>query len=306
MYLNLVKCGFILMAFAVLVLSLLVNFFEPRLPGAIVQTFRYGKFSYVSNRKSFVDHLEVPKSWFRHFYFVATVYSFVISYLFINAYVYHNPTPELVSWLLDLVATPERTATVSATSVCLATALFCLQIWRRLYETFSVSVFSDCKINVVQYFIGIAHYVGAATALLMEAPGFANPSFKSKITPSLSDLGLREVAAVAIFMWAWYNQYQTALILANLRKNKSGTVVSYNYKLPVGGLFDRLSSPHMFCEMLMYLALNLIVWGHTTWPYIFFWVFCNQCETALLSHWWYKATFKTYPKNRKAYLPFIL
>ncbi len=306
MYLNLIKCGFVLMTSGILIVSLLINFFETYLPVTIVQTFRYGKFSYVG-QKSFINYFEVPKSWFKHFYYIAASYLVFILCLMVNVYVFANPAPEIVLQLLDLVATAERRVTINASSVYVAMALFSCQIWRRLYETSSLSVFSDSKINIVHYLVGIAHYVGALTAIIAESPGFAKPSFKHNLLSfSLRHLGIREVLGVAIFLWAWYHQYRTAVILANLRKDGTGAVVSFDHKLPVGGLFNRLSSPHMFCEMLLYLALNIILWGHTTWPYVFFWVFCNQCETALLNHWWYKSTFKSYPRKRKAYLPFIL
>ncbi|XKL66530.1 hypothetical protein PGB90_009950 [Kerria lacca] len=286
-------------------MSLAINFFEKYLPTIIVQTFKFGKFSYIG-KKFFISYFEVPKSWFRHFYICATLYSMIMMYLVINKYILNKPVPEIFSYIFDIVTTPNRTPTISATTAVLALVLLCLQIWRRLYETVYVSVFSDTKINIIHYFVGILHYIGALTAIVVEAQGFADLSLKYKKTFSITDIGLRQIMGVVIFFWAWYNQYKTAVILANLRKDNNGNVVSYNYKLPVGYLFDTLSSPHMFCEMLIYLALNLILWGHTIWPYIFLWVFCNQCETALLNHWWYKSTFKVYPKKRKAYLPFIL
>lgn len=305
LHLNFVKCLFILMAFGMLFLSLLVNFCEKRLPVVIVQTFRYGKFSY-TGKKSFINYFEVPKSWFRHFYVIATLYSFGVLYTISSVYIFQSPVPEIVIKFLDLVGSPTRVTTINVTTAYVALLLLCIQVWRRFYETFRISVFSNCKINIIHYFVGIGHYLGAMTAILMESPGFALPSFKHRSSFSLQDFNLNLIFGTVVFLWAWYNQYRSGIILANLRKNEKGTVVTYDHKIPVGGLFDKLSSPHMFCEMLMYLALNIILWGHSTWPYVFLWVFCNQCETALLSHWWYKSKFKSYPKIRRAFLPFIL
>lgn len=305
LYLNLVKCLFVLMAFGMLIVSLLVNFCEQHLPIVIVQTFRYGKFSY-TGKKSIINYFEVPKSWFRHFYVIATIYSFAVIYVVSSVYFFQSSVPEVTKLFLDIAGSPNRTVTINATPAYIAMLLLCAQIWKRLYETFCISVYSDSKINVVHYLVGIAHYLGALTAILMEAPVFAAPSFKHRVTFTTEDFHLNLVIGVVIFAWAWCHQYKSAVILANLRKDEKGSIVNYDHKLPVGGLFDRLSSPHMFCEMLMYLALNIILWGHSTWPYVFLWVFCNQCETALLSHWWYKSKFKAYPKKRKAFLPFIL
>ena len=249
--------------------------------------------------------LEVPKRWFKHFYVVASLYSIVVLCLLFSSYCLSRPVPHGFNILFDVLATKERTVSINATAALLASILFCGQMWRRLYETCAISVYSDCKINIVHYIVGIVHYVGATTAIIIEAPGFALPSFKHKATLSIWDLNLRMICGTLVFLWAWYQQYRAAVILANLRKDENGTVVTYKHRLPVGGLFDRLSSPHMFCEMLMYFALNLILWGHTIWPYVFFWVLCNQCETALLNHWWYQTNFKAYPKERKAFLPFV-
>lgn len=107
-------------------------------------------------------------------------------------------------------------------------------------------------------------------------------------------------------MYAWINQYQAAKTLANLRKNRSGAVVTKEHKIPSGGLFDYVSSPHMTCEMLMYIALSLILFSNHTFKFVLFWVVSNQLESSLLSHWWYLNTFKNYPKNRKAVIPFVL
>lgn len=288
-----------------LFLSLMVNFFEQYLPNAIVQTFRYGKFSY-TGKKSFINYLEVPKSWFRHFYVIASLYTIGILYVATNVYLFQLPVPENVNLFLDFAGSSNRISSINLTTACVALSLLSLQICRRLYETFYVSVFSDCKINIIHYLVGIGHYLGALTAIIMEAPGFAAPSFKHRVFFAFEDITINLIIGSAIFCWAWYHQFKTAIILANLRKDSTGSVVSYDHKLPIGGLFHRLSAPHMFCEMLMYLALNIILWGHSTWPYVFLWVFCNQCETALLSHWWYKSKFKAYPKKRKAFLPFIL
>lgn len=305
MYFNLLKCGFIFLAGSILATGLMVNFCESRLPAPIVQAVRYGKFSYVG-KKTFVSHLDVPKRWFKHFYVVATLYSIFILYMVINTYLWMRPVDDAILAGLDLLGSSYRSSTVNATSVCLAVALFCIQVWKRLYETFAISVFSETKINISHYIIGMYHYLGSFTAIIMEAPGFARSSYKYRSTLSFDDIGVSGIVGSSIFLWACYHQYRSAVILANLRKDKNGQVVCYQHKIPEGGLFKRLSSPHMFCEMLMYWALLIILWGNRMWPYVFLWVLCNQCESALLNHWWYRSNFKDYPTERKAFLPFIL
>lgn len=65
---------------------------------------------------------------------------------------------------------------VSAVSVFISLTLLTLQSWRRFYETFFVSVFSDSSMNVAHYAVGFIHYFGAVSAVLIEAPGLTPPS----------------------------------------------------------------------------------------------------------------------------------
>lgn len=114
-----------------------------------------------------------------------------------------------------------------------------------------------------------------------------------------------QVIGILIFAYAWINQYKTAVILANLRKNPNGNIVTTEHKLPQGGLFKYLSSPHLTCEILIYFSLWLILLNNHTFQYVLLWVASNQVETGLLNHWWYLKRFKNYPKERKVILPFI-
>lgn len=76
--------------------------------------------------------------------------------------------------------------------------------------------------------------------------------------------------------------------------------------MPTGEFFDFVSAPHMLFEVVMYFALTVMLISHTSWPFVFFWVLCNQLENAWLSHKWYLETFKDYPQERRAIIPFLL
>lgn len=64
---------------------------------------------------------------------------------------------------------------VSSVNVLVALLLLTIQCWRRLYETFCVSVFSEARMNITHYVAGFVHYFAAATAIVSEAPYFAVP-----------------------------------------------------------------------------------------------------------------------------------
>jgi hypothetical protein len=62
--------------------------------------------------------------------------------------------------------------------VLVALMLLTMQCWRRLYETFYVSVFSEGRINLAQYLCGFIHYLAAASCIAAEAPIFAASSIQ--------------------------------------------------------------------------------------------------------------------------------
>ncbi|KAL0268146.1 UNVERIFIED_CONTAM: hypothetical protein PYX00_010200 [Menopon gallinae] len=303
MELNLIKLIFASFVAVIVVIGSLINWFEKYLPVILPQTFRYGKFAY-QGKPSKLWVIEVPKSWFKHFYVFASVYSLYALYLAIDVYMYGGKPPAWFVSYLDFFCGSNRKTEANRFSVLVVLTLMTLQSFRRGYETWFVSVFSDVKINITQYIVGYTHYWGTITTILAEAEGFKKS--RTFIPESDTSFSYVQIFAVILFIYAWINQYQAGKTLANLRKNRSGAVVTKEHKIPRGGLFEYVSSPHMTCEMLMYIALSFILFNNYTFKYILFWVVSNQLESSLLSHWWYLNTFKNYPKNRKAIIPFVL
>lgn len=61
---------------------------------------------------------------------------------------------------------------VPAENVILAIIILNIHCWKRAYETFYVSVFSDQKMNLSSYFIGFIHYAGVFLSIIGESKGF--------------------------------------------------------------------------------------------------------------------------------------
>jgi 3-oxo-5-alpha-steroid 4-dehydrogenase 1 len=94
--------------------------------------------------------------------------------------------------------------------------------------------------------------------------------------------------------------WQSDNILIHLRKpGETG------YKIPKGGLFDLVSCPNHFSEIIEWTGFALMTWSL---PGLSFaaWTFVNLLPRALHHHQWYKATFPDYPKERKSVIPYIL
>jgi len=76
------------------------------------------------------------------------------------------------------------------------------------------------------------------------------------------------------------------------------------YKIPRGGLFERVSCPNYLGESLEWLG-----WAIATWSLpgaaFGFWTIANLYPRARAYHRWYQEKFPDYPRNRKAVVPFV-
>jgi hypothetical protein len=75
--------------------------------------------------------------------------------------------------------------------------------------------------SVFHFFFGVIFYLGAILIILAESPKFANTKIGNEFRPN--DLTLVDVTAVVIFLWAWYHQHVTTVILADIRKDSKGS-----------------------------------------------------------------------------------
>lgn len=73
-------------------------------------------------------------------------------------------------------------------------------------------------------------------------------------------------------------QYRTNIILSNLRRDKNGVVVTKKYKVPCGELFDFITAPLQFTEIIIYLCLLLILRNGSMFYYVAVWVVINQVK----------------------------
>lgn len=87
----------------------------------------------------------------------------------------------------------------------------------------------------------------------------------------------------------------------------TGEVLSLRHSIPFGDWFERVSCPHYFAELLIYISMAITFGFHNvTWWFVVLYVFFNQTLAAVLCHEFYQEKFTSYPKHRKAFIPFIL
>lgn len=88
--------------------------------------------------------------------------------------------------------------------------------------------------------------------------------------------------------------------LMDLRKGDGS-----GYSIPSGGLFNKISCPNFFGELVEWLGFAVLCWSLPAFSF-FIWTFCNLVPRALDHHKWYRKQFAAYPPDRKAVFPFLL
>jgi len=104
----------------------------------------------------------------------------------------------------------------------------------------------------------------------------------------------------ALFVGGWLINLWSDGILLRLRQPGDTS-----YRIPHGGLFEWVSCPNFFGEMLQWTGWALMCWNIAALSFAV-WTFANLLPRAVAHHRWYRNQFADYPKNRKAVVPWIL
>ncbi len=128
--------------------------------------------------------------------------------------------------------------------------------------------------------------------------GFYFTHFANYSTDWFADI--RFIAGVFLFFSGLYINWKADDILINLRKRDET-----DYKIPQGWLFNKISCPNLFGELIEWLGFALLCWNLPAFTFLI-WTAANLIPRALSHHKWYKEKFKEYPADRKAILPFIV
>lgn len=77
------------------------------------------------------------------------------------------------------------------------------------------------------------------------------------------------------------------------------------YKIPHGGLFERVSCPNLMGEIVQWSGFALMCWNLPALSFAV-WTAANLIPRALSHHAWYRRTFPDYPPERHAVIPGLL
>jgi 3-oxo-5-alpha-steroid 4-dehydrogenase 1 len=76
------------------------------------------------------------------------------------------------------------------------------------------------------------------------------------------------------------------------------------YRIPRGGLFEYVSNPSYFSELLFWLGFAVFTWS-LGGVFILAISMANLVPRAIDTHRWYRDKFPDYPAQRKILVPFV-
>lgn len=97
----------------------------------------------------------------------------------------------------------------------------------------------------------------------------------------------------------WVNRRADAMLAALRKPGESG------YKIPRGWLYNYISCPNYFGEILIWTGWAIASWSLAGAVFVL-WTVANLLPRALSNHRWYRETFEEYPAKRRALIPGLL
>ncbi|XP_066287587.1 polyprenol reductase-like [Branchiostoma lanceolatum] len=273
----------------------------PTAPDFLQDLLHYGKCKVVRDDRSWLRVFDIPKRWFSHFYYEGVVWNSFILLVALLSFVGGVPAFWWLQEGLSFISNyPLDPPTADHVSVLLALILLEFQMIRRLWECLYVSIFSDVSVHLVHYLLGMIYYLAVPISIIAEGPKLDGTRL------SLSDVRWSHVIGTGLFIWSFWQQNKAHIILANLRKDKRGYVVTRGHKIPYGGWFEYVSNPHYLAELLMYLSIIIVLGGE----HYLSWVIQGYILVELglcgwITHNWYRTKFDNYPSSRSILIPYI-
>ncbi|HVM90072.1 MAG TPA: 3-oxo-5-alpha-steroid 4-dehydrogenase [Puia sp.] len=114
----------------------------------------------------------------------------------------------------------------------------------------------------------------------------------------LSDL--RFITGTILFFTGMFINWKADDILIHLRKPNET-----HYVIPTKWLFEYISCPNLFGELIEWLGFALLCWNLPALAF-FLWTSANLVPRALSHHRWYKKQFSNYPSKRFAVVPYLI
>ncbi|MFC1795765.1 DUF1295 domain-containing protein [Pseudomonadota bacterium] len=120
------------------------------------------------------------------------------------------------------------------------------------------------------------------------------------IANGLSDaplMSLHFVLGTITFITGFLLHVHSDHLIRNLRQAGEKT-----YRIPQGGMFRWISSPHYLGEIIQWCGWAILTWSWAGAAFALF-TFCNLAPRAISNHRWYRDQFDAYPARRRILIP---
>ena len=108
------------------------------------------------------------------------------------------------------------------------------------------------------------------------------------------------ILGILIFVTGFYINVRSDYMLINLRKTKGP-----GYHIPRGFLYEKISAPNYFGEMLEWLGWTISSLSPSGLAF-FIWTSANLIPRGISNHKWCNENIENYPQGRKAVIPGII
>lgn len=265
--------------------------------------------AYGKNRTE-TSSLEVPRKWgFSHPYmFAALLNGMLLRHMLVSRgdglQIINTKLIEFFPTLAQALPASGSTSWLSSLTLGF---LVQMQVMRRLYESLYV-LESNGNMHVLAYCFSYLHYFLLVACTLADSEAL-HPTYTHD--PNMVS-GFKDKACLLIgcclFSFGVVHQTRAHRILSAIRRPAS---LDYNgppkYSIPEGDWFQLVSMPHYTAELIIYFAFVVVAQGQSMclWA-MFVWTLTNLCITGSRTHSWYLTKFKeSYPRERKAVIPFL-
>ncbi|CAD7705418.1 unnamed protein product [Ostreobium quekettii] len=202
--------------------------------------------------------------------------------------------------------------------------MFQAHLLRRLLEScFMLTSGRNDRMHTVAYVFGLSYYLVLPMTFVPDAwwMSFSRlnlpmdnvaevPSYVSKYAEAaVIAVEQTQIVGFAIFLLGSVLQFLVHRQLSQLNPTAGAQAegaTPHVYKLPKGGLFEYVSCPHYFAEIIIYSGLLVTQAAKPALHLVMLWVVSNLALAAMETHRWYLKKFEDYPKHRKALIPFII
>jgi len=249
---------------------------------------------------------------------LATVFLLYLTYVTVAGLCWGSEPSSRFTQVYDLLTVPKNSDSDSTCTI-LALVLFLVHVTHRLYQCLRISIFSRSHVTgPLRMLKDHVYYILAGLSLVSSGPALVSqtgPALVSQtVCVSLSSLKWFHIASVLLFYFSSKTQQDTHTYLAKLRRNKSGHIVTTDYKQPKDSWFAilNLSCPHYLAEILIYISIWITLGCSadlssllSPWSSVVLYVIANQLYRAHDVHSFYKVKFEDYPVERRIILPYI-